>query len=109
MLELKPLQDRALIEVSFRTMSVSCGDVICGQAWASRKATLIASRGAIRVLSFLGSLFVSCLTVFGLEWQRGPGYQFAEIAIPPNDPGPGGRVGFVEMPPNHTGVSFTNA
>jgi len=41
--------------------------------------------------------------VFAQSWQSGPGYRFKLLTIPP-----GGKTGFTLLPPQQTGVGFTN-
>jgi hypothetical protein len=38
-----------------------------------------------------------------LQWQQGDGFQWAELDVPK-----GGRIGFRLMPPEETGIGFTN-
>jgi hypothetical protein len=67
----------------------------CFTTWQRRGIN--ASRGVALLLS------VSALGVFGLDWQTHSGYRCAPLPVPNQ-----GQAGFLSLPAEATGVTFTN-
>jgi enediyne biosynthesis protein E4 len=51
----------------------------------------------------LSWLLLSCSSLYSLDWQQGNGFRFARLSVPAS-----GKTGFTLMPPEATGILFTN-
>jgi hypothetical protein len=71
--------------------------------WCSRVCTLAWLDGVLPLLVWATILALLAVPVFAGEWQSRRGYRCADLRLPP-----AGKTGFTILPPETTGINFTN-